>query len=295
MTSVARTEATIAAVKEISGETSLRSANSAAFRAYNWINRLDGAVVCPQDGNELVQRYTLAHFYYSLEGNSWRTCTAEDATSSCETEDQRWLSPAPECEWYGLTCSEEGVLTHLELPSHGLDGSLPTELFGLTHLQGLSLGHNQEIAGRIPPEIAQWKQLLYLDLDENKLEGPFPNVYDITTLQAIDINNNRLSGSIADEIAQLTNLVVLQIEHNAFTGALPVAALAALEQLVLFSSQGNAFASSNADFVSLETLCDSVPAIRASQTPAYLQFFLADCGGDAAEDATTCSCCSTCY
>lgn len=295
MTSVARTEATIAAVKDISGEMSLRSAKSAAFRAYNWINRLDGAVVCPQDGNELVQRYTLAHFYYSLEGNSWRTCTAEDATSSCETEDQRWLSPAPECEWYGLTCSEEGVLTHLELPSHGLVGSLPTEVFALTHLQGLSLGHNQEIAGRIPPEIAQWTQLLYLDLDENKLEGPFPNVYDITTLQAIDINNNRLSGSIAEEIAQLTNLVVLQIEHNAFTGALPVAALAALEQLVLFSSQGNAFASSNDDFVSLETLCDSVPAIRASQTPAYLQFFLADCGVDAAEDATTCSCCSTCY
>lgn len=291
-----RTEIIMHAVKQFSGESNLLSGRSAQYRAYNWINRLDEGILCPEyvqneqhDGPvypRLLQRYSLAVFYFSTLGNDWTRCSGGVMLNDCDSRKQRWLSGASECNWYGVKCNEQGQVTHLHLPENGLEGRLPMEIFSLTAMKGLSLGHNGNITGKIPLEIAQWDQLEYLDLDGNNLEGPFPNVYDTATLQAIDLNNNRLSGNIGSAIGRLGQLVVLQIENNEFEGALPMEAISRLQQLVLFSSQGNNW--TDPDW---EILCDWVPDRRAVLSPGYLQFLLADCG----ETHPDCSCCSVCF
>ena len=291
-----RSKTIMHAIQQFSGPNSLSSGRSPKFRAYNWINRLDERVLCPEDDeNEqhdgddyqaLLQRYILAVFYFSMLGNDWILCSGYTTISDCATEEQRWLSEATECDWHGITCNNEGRVTHLDLPNNGLDGTLPVELFSLTSMEGLSLGHNGNIMGNIPSEIAQLDKLIYLDLDGNDLTGPFPNVYSTITLQAIDLNNNHLSGSIDSAIGRLDQLVVLQIENNAFDGTLPMDAMTYLDQLVLFSSQGNNWTDHD-----WEVLCAWVPDRRAALSQAYLQFLLADCG----ETGSNCSCCSVCF
>ena len=290
MTTSQRTDAIIQKIAYLSGSQSLHNVQSPQFRAFNWVNRLDERIVCPQDESAMTQRFVLALFYFSMLGdNPWTNCDANAHENPCESDAQRWLGPESECNWYGVTCNQYSLVTHLDLQRNGLDGQLPVELFRLTDMQGLSLGHNGQIRGTVPLEIAEWTQLTYLDLDYNDLQGDFPNVYHIKTLQAVDLNNNRFSGTINEAIGQLTQLVVLQIENNQFRGKLPLDIIGeTMDQLVLFSSQGNSW-SKQPDW---EALCDWVPDRRAVDSPGYLQFLLADCDTGA---ATSCSCCSVCF
>lgn len=285
-----RTVQILELIRGYSHPDTLTSTQRAEFQAFHWIDQLDKRVLCPDivDTALVYQRYTLAVFYYTLDGSNWNSCTENEPEIPCSTEQERWLSAASECDWYGITCDDAGLVSHLDLPSHGLNGDgLPVELFSLTSLLGLSLGHNQHISGSIPTEIAQLTGLQYLDLDDNDLDGSFPIVYGITTLQAIDLNNNRLSGSIDTAIGQLADLVILQIENNEFNGALPLDAIAGLNHLVLFSSQGNAFDAPP----SWNILCQDVDTKRNQGTVGYLQFLLANCD----DVSNTCSCCSVCF
>ena len=306
MTTVERTEKIIRLVKGLSGNESLMSARSPHFRAFNWLNRLDDRILCPghdedniddEDNQRLMQRFILSLFYFATTGSSWTLCSADEEASDCESGTQRWLNQAMECDWYGVTCNDNGVVTHLHLPANGLNGYLPVELFNLKAMQGFSVGHNGSMRGQIPAEISQWSQLVYLDLDDNDFDGPFPNVYNITTLQAIDLNNNRFSGAIDSKIGELAELVVLQIEHNRFEEALPMESLAtSLSQLVLFSSQGNPWKDPKQN--DWEILCEWVPDRRAVTSPGYLQFLLADCDREQAlqsQSRPICSCCSVCF
>eukprot|EP00548_Thalassiothrix_antarctica_P005946 CAMPEP_0194147756 /NCGR_PEP_ID=MMETSP0152-20130528/27565_1 /TAXON_ID=1049557 /ORGANISM="Thalassiothrix antarctica, Strain L6-D1" /LENGTH=1116 /DNA_ID=CAMNT_0038848801 /DNA_START=119 /DNA_END=3469 /DNA_ORIENTATION=- len=79
----------------------------------------------------------------------------------------------------------------------GLDGTIPKEILGNTHLRVLSLA-NCGITGTIGTEIGALK-----DLEELYLWG------------------NNLRGSIPDEVAELKNLEILTLAKNQFTGTLP--------------------------------------------------------------------------
>ena len=50
----------------------------------------------------IVQRYSLSVFYFSTEGSRW-------------TEDSGWLSRRQECEWFGVECNINGLVTSLNL------------------------------------------------------------------------------------------------------------------------------------------------------------------------------------
>ena len=41
-----------------------------------------------------------------------------------------WLSGTPECSWYGVTCSADGIVRAVELINNNLAGVLPHELTG---------------------------------------------------------------------------------------------------------------------------------------------------------------------
>lgn len=304
MTASKRSDSIANLVVDLSGTGSLMNWQSPHFRSYDWIDQEDDFVICPGSGEghddsqsdqSVLQRYILVLFYFSMSGDEWNFCSLNEGSSECESPEMRWLSDVSECNWYGVKCDETGAVTHLDLPRNNLAGVLPVELFSLTSMNGVSLGHNGGIRGSVPSEIENWTQLVYLDVDDNELEGPFPNVYGISTLQAIDLNNNQFSGPISSAISQLTKLVVLQIENNLFDGALPLDAMAQnLAELVLFSSQGNNWDTRP----NWEALCDWIPDRRAVTGPGYLQFLLADCDNDLnnlSQQGSTCSCCSVCF
>lgn len=70
-----------------------------------------------------VQRYVLAVFYYSTNGDEWGDYNTG------------WLSDESECTWstaaFDPICNDAGVFTILAIRSPGLGGTLPTELVTL--------------------------------------------------------------------------------------------------------------------------------------------------------------------
>jgi hypothetical protein len=74
----------------------------------------------------LINRYVLAFLFQVWSGPSWK-------------DNLGWLSPTPECDWYGISC-EENAIVGLELGGNSLasttddDNGLPSELFTLTSL-----------------------------------------------------------------------------------------------------------------------------------------------------------------
>ncbi len=105
-------------------------------RALNWLINQDTYIVCPDDP-KAYQRYILALFYFSTDGDNWEECSAplrfDDPASIDEANDNcsvtttpipggdrnpaflpttegtdAWLTPVYECEWAGITCRVEG-------------------------------------------------------------------------------------------------------------------------------------------------------------------------------------------
>eukprot|EP00986_Skeletonema_menzelii_P018565 scaffold26657_cov186-Skeletonema_menzelii.AAC.1 len=103
------------------------------------------------------QLYALSVLYDATNGDSW------DNKSG-------WLDfSQSECDWYGVTCNDENIVTKLELGSNNLIGSIPTQIGLLKSLEKLILSENRELTGTIPSEIE------HLSLFANALIGPIPS------------------------------------------------------------------------------------------------------------------------
>ncbi|RDX76811.1 MDIS1-interacting receptor like kinase 2, partial [Mucuna pruriens] len=91
----------------------------------------------------------------------------------------------------------------------------------LTQLEHLDVSCNS-IAGVIPSTLDQLKNLVYLRLDLNQLEGPLPiELGNLTQLRELHLSNNLLTGSIPYTLGQLKNLIVLSLDSNQITGPIP--------------------------------------------------------------------------
>ena len=99
----AREEDITEIVRRMSGEVdTLSQYQSQAFR---WISEIDTETDACEGDTTIIQRYALAAFYYSTNGDSWSNITGT-----------RWLSTsAGECTWAGITCDESGKITELKL------------------------------------------------------------------------------------------------------------------------------------------------------------------------------------
>jgi len=258
-------------LQKVSNIVDLTSEDKAEYMARVWMDQEDPKVLCSIDP-AFQQRYLAAMMFFAWNGpETWKP---ESAAT--------WLSGAHECEWFGITCNEDQVVTELELKDHGLEGLLPTELFLLESLKKLSVDHN-DLSGPIPSTIAQLQELEILELDDNRFGGRIPeSMYTMESLKAIDLNDNFLSGAVMSEGSSWGNLMVLQIENNLLTSLPSADALSALPELILYSCYGNPVNS----YQSLEDLCETVES-RRDDSPTYLQFLVTDC-------LAPCSCCSGC-
>ena len=204
------------------------------FLARLWIDQQDDYMACPDEENKeaTLQRFALAVLYFSLGGSGWDTCGASSDT--CDGA-ARWLDAVNECEWFGVTCDDNGSVTKIVLKENGLTGELPGELFSLLDLTQLSLDHN-EISGDIPGDFIVLQKLEILELDSNQFSGTIPaQLYQMPTLQALDLNNNTLSGSLSSRVSNWASLMVLQLENNQFEGPVPSVAFLQLSDLSTYT------------------------------------------------------------
>ncbi|KAH7836302.1 hypothetical protein Vadar_034441 [Vaccinium darrowii] len=102
-------------------------------------------------------------------------------------------TPIP-CNWFGITCNNEGQVIGIKLNNTGLNGTLE-------HL-----------------DYSSFPQLLRLDLNTNRLTGTIPFTIGILTkLQLLDLSTNSLTGTLP---LNLSKVVELDVSRNMITGGL---------------------------------------------------------------------------
>ncbi|KAK6160208.1 hypothetical protein DH2020_003589 [Rehmannia glutinosa] len=125
------------------------------------------------------------------------------------------------CSWRMVTCSQDGYVSALGLPSLSLSGILSPGIGNLTNLQSVLL-QNNEITGPIPAVIGKLEKLQTLDLSNNKLTGEIPSsLGDLKNLNYLRLNNNSLTGSIPDSLSNVQGLTLVDLSFNNFSGSLP--------------------------------------------------------------------------
>ena len=153
------------------------------------------------------------------------------------------------CLWPGLACSEdEGLVTHIKLPSSNLTGSLDELLFNnpnFTLVFGCSLSvinlRNNDLSGSIPVSITSLYSLERLSLASNDLSGTIPeNLSSLTALEALDLSSNHLTGTLPLSLCNSSNpLSDLLVNSNQLQGTIDVSSCVNLFYLDCSRNQFN--------------------------------------------------------
>mmetsp|Transcript_37352 Transcript_37352/g.90120 ORF Transcript_37352/g.90120 Transcript_37352/m.90120 type:complete len:460 (+) Transcript_37352:64-1443(+) len=272
-------------------------------QALDWIVDDDVSQLCPDDSS-LIQRYTLALFYYSTNGDDWKQCNApeefddasiDEANAACTLttvnattifpNDQRgtnaWLTSGSECLWGGISCYAPNtpnarMVNVVEFENNGLSGTLPAEMEELVKMRFFALERGS-ITGPIPSSYGNLKSLLLLDFDFNNLDGTLPeSLWTLTSLRQLDLNDNNFVGELSDEIGQLRQLRFFQIDNNMMEGVIPTA-LGDIPNFSLIGLSGNNFEG-------------AMPSKVCDLRPNPLQTLVVDCD----IDCDIPDCCTSC-
>lgn len=168
---------------------------------------------CPASIDNTPETCTLLKLYESTHGNQW-------INSAGWLEASKGLNNNP-CEWYGVTCNQDGRVVSIELSGNNLVGSIPVNLEYLDYLETMDVSSNQ-LVGTFPTQLLQLENLRHLDLSNNQYETSliFSNVSS-SKLESLDLSYNRFGGSIPTGIADLTQLQLLNISANNLAGEIP--------------------------------------------------------------------------
>ena len=112
-----------------------------------------------QQGSVATDKAALQALYDATNGAHWT-----DATN--------WGTAQALSTWHGVTTNGDGRVTRLELQENGLNGTLPTELENLTHLESLLLDRNYALMGPLPAGLRELSALAAVDLTDTELCAP---------------------------------------------------------------------------------------------------------------------------
>ena len=220
-------------LSQVTSISKLKDNTSPQGTAYLWISEADDAGLSANDPT-LIQRYVLATFYFATGGGrttaTWKVCSAvpqhsdasiknvfqvrcvfDNGTTICAsreafinctndspalagTNSKRWLSSVSECQWFGVSCDQNGAVVQISLPNNLLKGSLVPELAALLQLTMLNLAGNS-LQSTLPNMILQ--SIQHVNLQNNLLTGTIPESwYSWRDLQLLNLGNNTLTGMV---------------------------------------------------------------------------------------------------
>ncbi|XP_038704366.1 protein NSP-INTERACTING KINASE 3 isoform X2 [Tripterygium wilfordii] len=125
------------------------------------------------------------------------------------------------CGWRMITCTPDGYVSALGLPSQSLSGTLSPGIGNLTFLESILL-QNNAIAGLIPATIGKLEKLEALDLSNNTFSGDIPSsLGNLKDLNYLRLNNNSLTGSCPESLSNIGGLTLVDLSYNNLSGSLP--------------------------------------------------------------------------
>lgn len=227
--------------------------------ALQWLIETDPFFVCPQNP-KAIQRYILAVFYFSTDGDNWDECSAPDDPNDADSIDEAndncnvrttpfpggeqnpsflpttegtmaWLTPVYECEWAGITCRvatncvdriEFGELNKIRSNYQHKTWERKLSLCSLSSLILLFCYlEDNGVGGVLPFEVRDLPDLRYFILERGTTRGTIPEEFaQIEDLQFLDLDFNELTGTIPESIYTLTDLFQLDLNDNLLTGTL---------------------------------------------------------------------------
>ncbi|GAV65126.1 Pkinase domain-containing protein/LRR_1 domain-containing protein/LRRNT_2 domain-containing protein/LRR_6 domain-containing protein/LRR_8 domain-containing protein [Cephalotus follicularis] len=126
-----------------------------------------------------------------------------------------WTQENPACNFTGIVCDSDGLVTEINLAQQGLTGVLPFDsVCALSSLVKISLGSNF-LHGTIGEGLINCTRLQYLDLGGNSFTGNVPELSSLHELKFLSLNNSGISGAFPwKSLENLTNLTFLSIGDN---------------------------------------------------------------------------------
>ncbi|GMY26267.1 protein NSP-INTERACTING KINASE 3 isoform X1 [Fagus crenata] len=125
------------------------------------------------------------------------------------------------CSWRMVTCSQDGYVSALGLPSQSLSGKLSPAIGNLKNLQSVLL-QNNAISGSIPASIGKLGKLQTLDLSNNTITGEIPSsLGELKNLNYLRLNNNSLTGPCPESLSKIEGLTLMDLSFNNLSGSLP--------------------------------------------------------------------------
>lgn len=130
------------------------------------------------------------------------------------TDNSGWLN-GPVSNWIGITLDGSGKVSQIHLGGNNLSGSLPELNF--PNLIFLDLQGNK-LKGKLPA-FSQTPSLQNMWLGVNQFTGSIPS-FRLPNLKDLLLGQNQLTGTLPD-FSSLTALENINIEFNKFSGGLP--------------------------------------------------------------------------
>lgn len=102
-----RLDTTIVLFAPLSGEEAFKNRTSPQYQAAKWVSDED-PLALPFYDPRFLQRYILATFYFSTNGDKWLQCGRLDPICGGDPNNDSWLvSESHECAWLGIRCRDK--------------------------------------------------------------------------------------------------------------------------------------------------------------------------------------------
>lgn len=126
----------------------------------------------------------------ALERSSLMTIFEATGGSEYWTKYTNWGSDEPVSKWYGITADANGFVKTISLA-------------------------NNNIQGKIPDEIGNFRSLTTLRLNGNNMRGSIPDtIWTIPTITGVYLQNNNFSGLLPHKATSIENLRYLNLTNN---------------------------------------------------------------------------------
>ncbi|KAG6652711.1 receptor-like protein kinase 7 [Carya illinoinensis] len=128
-----------------------------------------------------------------------------------------WTQGNSACNFTGIICNSDGLVTEINLSQQNLRGILPFDsICTLQSLEKLSLSSNF-LYGTITQDLKNCTSLQHLDLGYNSFSGEVPDLSSLGQLNFLNLTKSGFSGPFPwKSLGNLTSLTLLSLGDNVF-------------------------------------------------------------------------------